>query len=96
MATFVRTQGARQVFRRRADLQRHHSHPAPGVERLENFFALVDRDQYGCFLRASSPVWQTCWADAAGPLTLCASASSPPDVAGPAPKTNSTPPIHTI
>lgn len=48
-ATFVRTRGVWRVFWKRADLKWHCYDPDPEVERLEDFLALVDRDQYGCF-----------------------------------------------
>jgi len=48
-ATFVRTQAVWRVFWQRADLKWHRYEPEPEVPRLEDFVALVDRDQYGCF-----------------------------------------------
>jgi len=48
-ATFVRTQAVWRVFWQRADLKWHRYDPEPEVPRLEDFVALVDRDQYGCF-----------------------------------------------
>jgi hypothetical protein len=48
-ATYVRTQGVWRVFWQRSDLKWHRYDPAPEVKGLEEFLALVDRDEYACF-----------------------------------------------
>lgn len=48
-ATFVKSTGAWKVFWQRADLKWHRYEPAPEVDALEKFLALVDEDKYSCF-----------------------------------------------
>lgn len=48
-ATFVKTQRIWKVYWQRADLKWHAYEPAPEVDTLEEFLALVERDEYGCF-----------------------------------------------
>lgn len=48
-ATFVRTRGVWRVFWMRADLKWHGYEPAPEVARVEDFLAVVEKDEYACF-----------------------------------------------
>lgn len=48
-ATYVKTQGIWKVYWMRADLKWHGYQPHPQVKHIEEFLALVDHDQYGCF-----------------------------------------------
>lgn len=48
-ATFVKTQRIWKVYWQRADLKWHGYEPNPQVETLEEFLAVVDRDEYACF-----------------------------------------------
>jgi len=48
-ATFVRTQGMWKVYWKRADLKWHSYEPALEVATIENFLAVVQKDEYGCF-----------------------------------------------
>ena len=48
-ATYVNTQRHWKVFWQRADLKWHGYGPARNVKTLEEFLALVDQDQFGCF-----------------------------------------------
>ncbi len=48
-ATYVRTKGRWRVFWLRADLKWHGYEPAPEVETIEEFVALVQEDRYACF-----------------------------------------------
>jgi len=48
-ATYVKSQGIWKVFWQRADLKWHRYEPNPEVVTLEEFLALVERDQYACF-----------------------------------------------
>lgn len=48
-ATFVKTQKIWKVYYRRADLKWHRYDPDPEVGSLEEFLAIVDRDEYACF-----------------------------------------------
>lgn len=48
-ATFVKRQGTWRVFWQRADLKWHRYDPVPEVTSLEQFLALVDKDEYSCF-----------------------------------------------
>lgn len=48
-ATFVRTQGTWRVYWKRADLKWHSYEPAPEVSAIEDFLAVVQKDEYGCF-----------------------------------------------
>ena len=48
-ATFVKTQRIWKVFWQRADLKWHGYEPCPEVARLEQFLALVEKDEYACF-----------------------------------------------
>lgn len=47
--TFVRTQRVWKVYWQRADLRWHAYPPAPEVESLEEFLALVEKDEHACF-----------------------------------------------
>ena len=49
-ATFVRTTGVWRVCWRRADLKWHGYAPCPEVDSIDEFVALVDHDEYACFL----------------------------------------------
>ncbi len=48
-ATYVKTQGIWKVYWQRADLKWHGYEPDPEVETLQEFLAIVDRDEYACF-----------------------------------------------
>lgn len=48
-ATFVRSKRHWRVFWQRSDLKWHSYEPAPVVETVEAFLALVDEDEYACF-----------------------------------------------
>lgn len=48
-ATFVRTQGVWKVYWMRADLKWHSYEPAPEVAAIDEFLAVVQKDEYGCF-----------------------------------------------
>ena len=48
-ATWVKAQGLWRVYWQRADLKWHSYEPAPQVGSIEQFLALVDRDEYACF-----------------------------------------------
>jgi hypothetical protein len=48
-ATFVRTQGTWKVFWKRADLKWHSYEPVPEVEAIEEFLAVVQKDEHACF-----------------------------------------------
>lgn len=48
-ATFVRTKRVWKVFWQRADLKWNAYLPAPKVDSLEAFLALVDTDEHACF-----------------------------------------------
>jgi hypothetical protein len=48
-ATYVRTQKHWRVFWMRRDLKWHGYEPDDPVRSLEEFLAVVDRDDYGCF-----------------------------------------------
>ena len=48
-ATYVKTQKIWKVFWRKRDLQWHAYDPAPEVESIEDFLALVSEDAYRCF-----------------------------------------------
>lgn len=48
-ATFVRKRGVWRVFWMRADLKWHGYQPAPEVEDIEDFLAVVENDEYSCF-----------------------------------------------
>ena len=48
-ATYVRTQDCWKVFWMRATLKWQGYEPTATVASIDEFFALVDRDQYGCF-----------------------------------------------
>jgi hypothetical protein len=48
-STYVKTQGVWKVYWQRADLKWHRYDPMPEVDSLEEFLALVDRDEYACF-----------------------------------------------
>jgi hypothetical protein len=48
-ATFVKTTRRWRVFWMRADLKWHGYEPTPYVSQIEEFLALVARDEFGCF-----------------------------------------------
>lgn len=48
-ATYVQSQKIWKVYWMRADLKWHDYTPAPTVKKVEDFIALVDRDDHGCF-----------------------------------------------
>ena len=48
-ATFTRNQGIWKVYWQRADLKWHRYEPVPEVGTLEEFLAVVEEDEYGCF-----------------------------------------------
>ncbi|WP_301359922.1 DUF3024 domain-containing protein [Stutzerimonas nitrititolerans] len=48
-ATYVKTQRVWKVYWQRADLKWHGYPPAPQVKSLEEFLALVDKDEHYCF-----------------------------------------------
>lgn len=48
-AIYVKTRHIWKVYWQRADLKWHGYEPKPQVETLEEFLAVVDRDEYGCF-----------------------------------------------
>jgi hypothetical protein len=48
-ATYVETQKVWKVYWQRADLKWHRYDPDPEVGTLEEFLALVDRDECACF-----------------------------------------------
>lgn len=48
-ATFVHTQGVWKVYWKRADLQWHSYEPASRVAAVEDFLAVVQKDEHGCF-----------------------------------------------
>ena len=48
-ATYVKTQRIWRVYWQRADLKWHGYEPNPEVEKLEQFLAIVDRDEHACF-----------------------------------------------
>lgn len=48
-ATYVRTQQLWKVFWKRADLKWHSYEPAAMVKSIDDFLAIVDADQCGCF-----------------------------------------------
>jgi len=47
--TYVKTRGAWKVYWQRADLKWHCYEPNSVVRNLEEFLAVVERDEYGCF-----------------------------------------------
>ena len=48
-ATFVRTKGVWRVFWMRSDLKWHGYEPAPEVAAIEDFLAVVQKNEYACF-----------------------------------------------
>lgn len=48
-ATFVRAQGMWKVYWKRADLKWHGYEPVPEVSAIENFLAVVEKDEHSCF-----------------------------------------------
>lgn len=48
-ATYVRTQAVWKVYWMRADLKWHGYQPNAEVAQVEDFLAVVARDDYGCF-----------------------------------------------
>lgn len=48
-ATFVRTQGVRKVYWKRADSKWHSCNPAAEVTAIGEFLTAVHEDDYGCF-----------------------------------------------
>jgi hypothetical protein len=47
--TYVRTRGIWRIFWQRADLKWHAYEPDAEVKNLEDFIAVVEADEYGCF-----------------------------------------------
>ena len=47
--TFVKKTGKWKVLWRRADLKWHRYEPAAQVDTLEEFLAVLGKDEYGCF-----------------------------------------------
>jgi len=47
--TYVKKSGKWKVYWQRADLKWHSYHPTPEVDTLEDFLALVDKDEHHCF-----------------------------------------------
>ncbi|MCX7184327.1 MAG: DUF3024 domain-containing protein [Nitrosospira sp.] len=54
-AAIVRTQGLWKVYWKRADLKWHSYEPALEVAASEEFLAVVQQDEYGCYLRVGLP-----------------------------------------
>ena len=48
-ATYVKTQKEWKVYGQRQDLKWHRYDPDPSATSIEDFLAIVDRDEYGCF-----------------------------------------------
>ncbi len=48
-ATFVRTQGIWRVYWKRVDLKWHRYKPESEVAAIEDFLAVVQKDQFRCF-----------------------------------------------
>ena len=48
-ATYVKTQRIWRVYWQRADLKWHGYEPNAEVDTLQDFLAIVDRDEYACF-----------------------------------------------
>ena len=48
-ATFVRTKNHWKIFWMKRDLKWHGYEPNLEVKSLDAFFAVIERDQYGCF-----------------------------------------------
>ncbi|MGE5894877.1 MAG: DUF3024 domain-containing protein [bacterium] len=48
-ATYVGTQAIWKVFWQRADLMWHRYDPDSEVRTIEQFLAIVERDEYSCF-----------------------------------------------
>lgn len=48
-ATYVKTQRIWRIYWQRADLKWHCYEPNPEVGTIEDFIALVDKDEYACF-----------------------------------------------
>ena len=48
-ATFVKRKNIWKVYWQRADLKWHRYDPDPEVGSIEEFLAVVDRDEYACF-----------------------------------------------
>ncbi len=47
--TYVKKTGLWKVYWQRADLKWHSYEPTPEVKTLEDFLALVDKDEHSCF-----------------------------------------------
>ncbi len=48
-ATFVKTAQIWKIYWQRADLKWHRYDPDPSASTIEEFVAIVEQDQYGCF-----------------------------------------------
>jgi hypothetical protein len=48
-ATYVRTQRIWKVYWKRADLKWHSYEPVAEVAAIDDFLAVVQKDEYGCF-----------------------------------------------
>ena len=47
--TYVKTKKVRKIYWQRADMKWHLYEPDPEVKKIEDFPAVVERDEYGCF-----------------------------------------------
>jgi hypothetical protein len=48
-ATYVKSSKVWKIYWKRADLKWHGYQPAPQVKTIEEFIAVVDKDEFGCF-----------------------------------------------
>jgi hypothetical protein len=48
-ATFVRNRGVWRVYWMRSDLKWHSYQPVPEVSAIDDFLAVVQKDEYACF-----------------------------------------------
>ena len=48
-ATYVKRTDTWKVYWQRADLKWHRYDPVPEVDSVENFLALIEADEFGCF-----------------------------------------------
>ena len=48
-ATYVKSRQCWRVFWQRSDMKWHRYEPAPEVRLVEDFLALVEQDEHGCF-----------------------------------------------
>ena len=47
--TYINTQKIWKIYWQRADMKWHRYEPDPEVKKIEDFLAVVERDEYGCF-----------------------------------------------